>query len=357
MSTAAIGTTQTAHPLAPTRHVVVKPAAAATTNAAAAAPLDLDSLIGTLRAYRTAPPHTIRPVGLGFATEGTLLALCRAAREVFLRQPMLVTLEAPVTIAGDIHGQYFDLLRVFELAELPPPYTQYLFLGDYVDRGAHSLETITLLLALKVQHPTAMWLLRGNHECASVNMAYGFYDECKRRASVSLWKAFVDVFNVMPVAAIVSGCMFCCHGGLSPELTSWESLQAINALQRPCDIPHVGLMCDLLWADPSPDHEGWSPNDRGVSFTFGKDVLHAFLARTGLQLVVRAHQVVEDGYEFFGGQKLVTVFTAPNYCGDTRNVGCVMRVQSDLLCSFQGLHELVTEEDAVDAETNASAYE
>ncbi len=305
---------------------------------------DPDPMIKYLLGLRTGSPHDA-PAGRGAGWPdavdvAAITALCHAAREVFLAQPMLLAVTAPVTICGDIHGQFYDLLRIFELADTALPYTSYLFLGDYVDRGTRSLETICLLLALKVKYPTAMWLLRGNHEAASINSVYGFFDECKRRANVKLWKTFISVFDCMPVAAVVAGCMFCCHGGLSPELTTRESLEAINAIARPCDVPDDGLMCDLLWADPD-DVPGWSPNDRGVSYTFGRDVLAAFLERSGLELVVRAHQVVEDGYEFFGSQRLVTVFSAPNYCGDTHNVGCVMRVRSDLTCSFQGLREQV----------------
>lgn len=201
-----------------------------------------------------------------------------------------------------------------------------------MDRGKQSLETICLLLAYKIRYPENFFILRGNHECASINRIYGFYDECKRRYGVKLWKTFTDCFNCLPVAAIVDEKIFCMHGGLSPELASMEQ---IKRLMRPTDVPDTGLLCDLLWADPDKDIVGWGENDRGVSFTFGPDVVASFLRRHDLDLICRAHQVVEDGYEFFARRMLVTIFSAPNYCGEFDNAGAMMNVDDTLMCSFQ----------------------
>ncbi|KAJ8598120.1 hypothetical protein CTAYLR_007398 [Chrysophaeum taylorii] len=158
--------------------------------------------------------------------------LCVRAREVFMNQPILLELEAPIKICGDIHGQYHDLLRLFEYGGFPPE-ANYLFLGDYVDRGKQSLETICLLLAFKIKFPENFFILRGNHECASINRIYGFYDECKRRYNIKMWKTFTDCFNCLPVAAIVDEKIFCCHGGLSPEL---QQIDQIKRIIRPTDI-------------------------------------------------------------------------------------------------------------------------
>uniref|UniRef100_A0A1I8H9S6 Serine/threonine-protein phosphatase n=1 Tax=Macrostomum lignano TaxID=282301 RepID=A0A1I8H9S6_9PLAT len=200
-------------------------------------------------------------------TEEEIRALCLRSREIFLQQPILLELEAPLKVCGDIHGQYTDLLRLFEYGGFPPE-SNYLFLGDYVDRGHQSLETICLLLAYKVKFPENFFLLRGNHECASINRIYGFYDECKRRFSIRLWKTFTDCFNCLPIAAVIDEKIFCCHGGLSPDLQSLE-------------------------------------------------------------------QVVEDGYEFFARRQLVTLFSAPNYCGEFDNAGGMMSIDETLMCSFQ----------------------
>ncbi|OQR91197.1 hypothetical protein THRCLA_09075 [Thraustotheca clavata] len=263
--------------------------------------------------------------------ESEIRALCLHSREIFLSQPILVELEAPIKICGDIHGQYYDLLRLFEYGGFPPD-ANYLFLGDYVDRGKQSLETICLLLAYKIKYPENFFILRGNHECASINRIYGFYDECKRRYNIKLWKTFTDCFNCLPVAAIVDEKIFCMHGGLSPELSQMEQ---IKRFVRPTDVPDTGLLCDLLWSDPEKDILGWGENDRGVSFTFGPDIVSQFLKRHDLDLICRAHQVVEDGYEFFAKRQLVTLFSAPNYCGEFDNAGAMMSVDESLMCSFQ----------------------
>jgi len=175
-------------------------------------------------------------------------------------------------------------------------------------------------------------LLRGNHECASINRIYGFYDECKRRYNIKLWKTFTDCFNCLPVAAIVDEKIFCCHGGLSPDL---QSMEQIRRIMRPTDVPDQGLLCDLLWSDPDKDTMGWGENDRGVSFTFGAEVVAKFLHKHDFDLICRAHQVVEDGYEFFAKRQLVTLFSAPNYCGEFDNAGAMMSVDETLMCSFQ----------------------
>ncbi|KAF9089182.1 hypothetical protein BGX27_002544 [Mortierella sp. AM989] len=260
-----------------------------------------------------------------------IVYICQMAREVFLSQPTLIELNAPVKIVGDIHGQYTDLLRMFEMCGFPPS-ANFLFLGDYVDRGKQSLETILLLFCYKIKYPENFFLLRGNHECANVTKVYGFYDECKRRASIKMWKAFVDVFNCLPLAGIVANKIFCVHGGLSPSLGTMDD---IRALQRPTDVPDYGLLNDLLWSDPSDTALDWEDNERGVSYCFGRSIIQKFLNKHDFDLVCRAHMVVEDGYEFFNDRTLVTVFSAPNYCGEFDNFGAVMSVSEELLCSFE----------------------
>ncbi|OXV11009.1 hypothetical protein Egran_01230 [Elaphomyces granulatus] len=288
--------------------------------------VDLDSIIDRLLEVRGSRPG--KQVQL---LESEIRHLCTKAREIFISQPILLELEAPIKICGDIHGQYYDLLRLFEYGGFPPE-ANYLFLGDYVDRGKQSLETICLLLAYKIKYPENFFILRGNHECASINRIYGFYDECKRRYNIKLWKTFTDCFNCLPIAAIIDEKIFTMHGGLSPDLNSMEQIRRV---MRPTDIPDCGLLCDLLWSDPDKDITGWSENDRGVSFTFGPDVVSRFLQKHDMDLICRAHQVVEDGYEFFSKRQLVTLFSAPNYCGEFDNAGAMMSVDESLLCSFQ----------------------
>ncbi|KAI0126536.1 calcineurin-like phosphoesterase [Xylariales sp. AK1849] len=265
-----------------------------------------------------------------------IVAICLRAREVLLSQPALLELDAPVKIVGDVHGQYTDLIRMFEMCGFPPS-SNFLFLGDYVDRGKQSLETILLLLCYKLKYPENFFLLRGNHECANVTRVYGFYDECKRRCNVKIWKTFIDCFNTLPIAAIVAGKIFCVHGGLSPALGHMDDIRNIA---RPTDVPDYGLLNDLLWSDPADMEQDWEANERGVSYCFGKKVITDFLTTHDFDLVCRAHMVVEDGYEFFNDRVLVTVFSAPNYCGEFDNWGAVMSVSSELLCSFELLKPL-----------------
>jgi len=264
-------------------------------------------------------------------TENEVRYLCMKSREIFMSQPVLLELEAPLKVCGDIHGQFTDLLRLFDTGRYPPE-SNYLFLGDYVDRGPQSIETICLMLSYKIKYPENFFLLRGNHECASINRIYGFYDDCRMRYNVKLWKVFTDCFNCLPIAALIDEKIFCCHGGLSPDLHSMEQIRRII---RPTDVPDNGLICDLLWSDPDAAITGWGENDRGVSYTFGADIVNKFLNRHDIDLVCRAHQVVEDGYEFFAKRSLVTVFSAPNYCGEFDNAAGIMSIDENLICSFK----------------------
>ena len=265
-------------------------------------------------------------------SEHDIKYLIITSKKIFLDQPIFLELEAPLTVCGDIHGQYPDLLRLFEIGKYPPE-SNYIFMGDYVDRGKQSIECICLLLAYKIKYDENFFLLRGNHECGSINRIYGFFDECKKRYNVKLWKSFVDLFNSLPIAASIDDKILLVHGGLSPELKKIDQLQKIV---RPTDIPEDGLLCDILWSDPDPKvKDDWGPNDRGVSVTFGQKILSKFLDNNSLDLLCRAHQVVEEGYEFFGDRQLVTVFSAPNYCGEFDNSGAIMEVDEDLMCSFK----------------------
>ena len=193
-----------------------------------------------------------------------------------MAQPILLELITPIKICGDVHGQYYDLLRLFEYGGYPPQ-SNYLFLGDYVDRGKQSLETVCLLLAYKIKYPENFFMLRGNHECSAINRIYGFYDECKKRFSVKLWKIFTDCFNCLPVAALLDEKILCMHGGLSKDMNKFEEIKKIV---RPTDVPETGLLCDLLWSDPDESaKDGYGENDRGVSVIFNGNVVKGFLEK------------------------------------------------------------------------------
>ncbi|EGT58420.1 hypothetical protein CAEBREN_08541 [Caenorhabditis brenneri] len=255
--------------------------------------------------------------------ETELVELCYRARESFWRGKVKLEIDAPVNICGDIHGQFEDLLAIFELAGQCPE-NKYLFLGDYVDRGPFSIEVITLLFTLHVLYPDRMLLLRGNHESRPVNMQYGFYLECRKRYSEKLYDAFQLAFYCMPLCAVVHKKIICMHGGISEDLIDLAQLEKVD---RPCDIPDIGVIADLTWADPDDKVPGYGGSPRGAGRSFGPEAVKQFLNMHNLELVVRAHQVVMDGYEFFAEKKLVTIFSAPAYCGQFENAGVVLKVQ------------------------------
>ena len=211
----------------------------------------LDISIKTLLAARNSPPGEEVHI-----PEEHIVKIVRNAREIFLSQPMLLEVGVPMNICGDTHGQFSDLLRLFEMGGYPPD-SNYLFLGDYVDRAKQSIEVITLCLCYKIKYPEQFFLLRGNHECASLNRIYGFYDECKRRYSVKLWRIFADCFNCMPVAAVVEDKILCMHGGLSPDL---DNLSQIFDIPRPTDIPDEGRLPMMFYEQTLPNNEAHIPN-------------------------------------------------------------------------------------------------
>mmetsp|Transcript_29343 Transcript_29343/g.82757 ORF Transcript_29343/g.82757 Transcript_29343/m.82757 type:complete len:476 (-) Transcript_29343:509-1936(-) len=255
-----------------------------------------------------------------------LKALCKTAAPMFLSEPNCLHIEPPVKVVGDIHGQYFDLLRIFELAGHPPEST-ILFLGDYVDRGAYGIEVMALLLIYKIKYPDKIYLLRGNHECEITSKIYGFCDQCLTRYSYRLWERFCQVFEALPVAATIGEKFFCVHGGLSPML---QNIDQIREISRPCKVLDGSLLSDLVWSDPELSHTGWVSGKRGISGTFGLDMLQGFISKHSFDMIIRAHQVAQEGYEFFGDNKeLVTLFSAPNYCGTRNNLGAVMTIASD----------------------------
>lgn len=236
--------------------------------------------------------------------------------------------DTPVTICGDIHGQLHDLLTLFATGG-PCPGTQYLFLGDFVDRGFYLLECFLLLMALKVRYPDRMTLIRGNHELRQITMVYGFYDECVRKyGSVNVWRHCCEVFDYLSLGAIVGGRngVFCIHGGLSPDI---DTIDQIRVLDRKQEVPHEGGMCDLLWLDPE-DVPGWLISPRGAGYLFGDNEVKSFNHTNEISLIARAHQLVMEGYKEMFNETLLTVWSAPNYCYRCGNVALVLAIDDDL---------------------------
>ena len=308
--------------------------------------VDIDEIIKKLYPFENKPmSQRLKNEQIKLISESNLLSeeelkyLCNKSMEIFMQESSFLELTAPIIICGDIHGQYRDLIRLFDFGGTPQK-KQYLFLGDYVDRGKNSIECISLLLAYKVKYPKNIFLLRGNHESEMINRTYGFYDECKRRYNLRIWKIFSDCFNWLPISALVNERILCMHGGLSPEL---HELNNIKQIVRPTEVPDEGLLCDLLWSDPESDAKDWAPNNRGISVLFNEKLIEKAIDELDIDLICRAHQVVENGYEFFAQRKLVTVFSAPNYCGEFDNHGAFMTVNKDLMCGFKVLQAEIKE--------------
>lgn len=266
-----------------------------------------------------------------YLSKSEVKALCQSAKEVLGDEQNMHDVPAPVTLVGDIHGQFDDLLELFRIAG-DCPSTNFCFLGDYVDRGRHSVECATLVLLLKVRFPSRITLVRGNHESRQITQVYGFYDECiLKYGDAEIWIDFMATFDYLPLAASVAGGKyFCPHAGLSPQLDTCENLQELTRMQ---EVPHEGPLCDLVWSDPD-DRAGWGLSPRGAGYTFGPDISEQFNQTNGFEFVVRAHQLVMEGYQWAHPQLCVTVFSAPNYCYRCGNQAAIMLVDEQQSHSF-----------------------
>lgn len=223
--------------------------------------------------------------------EGTILPerelriLCEKVKEILIEESNVQPVKAPVTICGDIHGQFHDLLELFNKGgEIPN--TRYIFMGDFVDRGFNSVETFQLLLCLKMKYPAYITLLRGNHETRQITTVYGFYDETIRKyGNANPWKYCTEVFDYLGIGAVVEGKVFCIHAGLSPEI---KTIDQVRLIDRRMEIPHEGPFCDLMWSDPE-DIETWAMSPRGAGWLFGSKVTSEFNHINDLNLIARAH--------------------------------------------------------------------
>jgi serine/threonine-protein phosphatase PP1 catalytic subunit len=265
-------------------------------------------------------------------TRNEIKSTILAAKTIIAAQPVFLEIVPPVIVCGDTHGQFFDLLRIFSVCG-DPGVTNYLFLGDYVDRGHSSVNTITLLLLYKIKYPENFFLLRGNHEASQMNLMYGFFDECRANYTKGIWKKFNELFDWLPISAMIDNRILCVHGGISPDL---HSLAQLRDIKRPLEIPESGLECDLTWADPDTQCEEWGTSTRLTSYVFGDKPARRFLEDMGLDTIFRAHQAIAKGYEFpfEPWRGVLTLFSAPNYGGTFGNYGAVVTVEEDNRCTF-----------------------
>ena len=260
-------------------------------------------------------------------SERDLKLLCEKAKEIFIEESNVQNVSAPVIICGDIHGQIYDLFELFKKGG-DMPNSRYIFMGDYVDRGYNGVEVLELLLVLKIKYPEHITLLRGNHESRQICFAYGFYEEITRKyGNANAWEYFTDLFDYLPLAALVEGKIFCVHGGLSPHISTVDQIRLIN---RKMEIPREGVFCDLMWSDPD-DIETWIISCRGAGWIYGWKVVDEFTHINGLELICRAHQLVMEGFKYwFEKKNLCTVWSAPNYCYRCGNKASILKISSDL---------------------------
>lgn len=280
-----------------------------------------------------------------FYREGRLSAeqalwIIKKGTEVLRSEPNLLEMDAPITVCGDVHGQYYDLMKLFEVGG-DPSETRYLFLGDYVDRGYFSIECVLYLWALKIWYPNTLWLLRGNHECRHLTDYFTFKLECKHKYSEEIYEACIESFCSLPLAAVMNKQFLCIHGGLSPELHTLEDIKAIDRFREP---PTHGLMCDILWADPLEEFgqektgEYFVHNSvRGCSYFFSYPAACAFLEKNNLLSIIRAHEAQDAGYRMYrktrttGFPSVMTIFSAPNYLDVYNNKAAVLKYENNVM--------------------------
>lgn len=276
----------------------------------------------------------------GRLTEEQALWIIRKGTEILKAEPNLLEMDAPITVCGDVHGQYYDLMKLFEVGGDPAD-TRYLFLGDYVDRGYFSIECVLYLWSLKIWYPNTLWLLRGNHECRHLTDYFTFKLECKHKYSEAVYEACMESFCALPLAAIMNKQFLCIHGGLSPELHTLEDLKSIDRFREP---PTHGLMCDILWADPLEEFGQEKTNDfflhnhvRGCSYFFSYPAACAFLEKNNLLSVIRAHEAQDAGYRMYrktrttGFPSVMTIFSAPNYLDVYNNKAAVLKYENNVM--------------------------
>lgn len=282
-------------------------------------------------------PHLADEIGVSisipkFASE-IIEDLMDASIIALQAQPSLIRIQGPITLIGDIHGNFHDLIRIFGFNKYPP-HTNYLFFGDLVDRGLFSIEVVVFVFALLCKYPENVYIIRGNHEFEAMNSLYGFRGEVLAEGyTEEIWTKINRTFDYLPIAAIVDNKYFCVHGGLSPQLNKVED---INAISKPLSDYADTIVSDLVWSDPDPVVNDYQFSLRGCGYKFGNEQIKTFLENNELEAIIRAHQCVMNGVEKFGKTELYTLFSCSNYCLCTENCSGYIQVdESSKMTSYK----------------------
>ncbi|CAH6719319.1 serine/threonine-protein phosphatase T [[Candida] jaroonii] len=233
-----------------------------------------------------------------------------------------------ITVVGDTHGQFYDVLNLFKRFGKVSKDHIYLFNGDFVDRGSWSCEVALYLYVLKVLYPQSIFINRGNHETNDMNKTYGFTDECEHKYSKKIFDVFAESFGALPYASLINGSYLIMHGGLfSDDHVKLNDIKQLNRFPSSGSTqpPRDGIAMELLWTDPQ-NVNGRAPSKRGIGMQFGPDITERFCLSNKIRKVLRSHEVRMDGVEEEHNGRLITVFSAPNYCDATGNKGGVVHI-------------------------------